>query len=159
MKEIQLTQGKVALVDDEDFEYLNQFKWNAYKKNNVFYTSRYTGKVNGKHIYIYMHWDVMDRKWIDHVDHDGLNNQRSNLRPCTSQQNMMNGRKRNVITSSKFKGVCWFKRKSKWIAFIKKEKQIHLGYFNNEIEAAKAYNTKAIELFGEFACLNEFNNT
>jgi len=155
MKEIKLTQGQIAMVDDGDFEYLNQFKWNAYKKKGRFYASRYVGKSNGRQIYASMHWDVMGEKMIDHIDHNGLNNQKSNLRKCTYAQNMMNGRKRNTNTSSKYKGVCWAKNYNKWISSIRKDdKQIHLGYFESEIDAAMAYNNKAKELFCEFACIN-----
>lgn len=154
MKEIKLTQGKVALVDDEDFESLNAYKWCASKHHNTFYAVRTTIRVGGKQTKVRMHWDIMDGKSIDHIDHDGLNNQRANLRFCTNSQNLMNTRKQDN-TSSVYKGVSWYKRTGKWLAQIQiNNKGISLGYFDSEIDAAKAYNNKAIEFFCEFANLN-----
>lgn len=152
MKEIQLTQGQVALVDDEDFESLNQFKWCAHKHGNTFYAVR-SIYANGKQS-IYMHGAIMGGKGVDHIDGCGLNNQKSNLRLCTQSQNNMN-RNKQGNTSSVYKGVYFSKRDKKWMARIKiNRKFIYLGLYNTEVEAAKAYNTKAIELFCEFANLN-----
>lgn len=159
MKEIQLSkQGKnrgkyVALVDDEDFEYLNQFMWHALKHGNTFYALRAL-KDNGKKASQYMHCAIMGGKGIDHIDHNGLNNQRSNLRLCSQSQNVMNARKAPNRTSV-YKGVCFNKAARKWEAqIIINGYRIHLGYFISETDAALAYNEKATELFGEFACLN-----
>lgn len=110
MKEIQLSrQGKyrdkyVALVDEEDFETLKKFRWHVDKLGRSFYASRNI-TVNGKRQRIFMHWEVLNSKWIDHIDHDGLNNQKSNLRFCTRQENNMNRRK-SENKSSIYKGVC-----------------------------------------------------
>jgi hypothetical protein len=93
MKEIKLTQGQVALVDDEDFEKINQFKWFAAKKGKTFYATRNI-TVNGKRKSALMHWYIMDGKSIDHIDRNGCNNCRNNLRFCTHQENQMNNRKR-----------------------------------------------------------------
>lgn len=151
MKEIDLTQGQVALVDDEDFEMLNQFKWFAQRKKQNFYAARKIN-VNGKQAVQRMHGEIMGRKGIDHIDHDGLNNQKANLRICTPSQNGMN-RRPLLNTASTFKGVSI--RNKKWKASIKLNgKQIHLGYFSNEAVAARAYDTKAHELFGEFCFTN-----
>lgn len=91
----------------------------------------------------------------DHINHDTLDNRRDNLRICTVSQNNMNRKKSRKTQSSIYKGVCWYARSRKWIARIKYyETKYHLGYFDSEIEAAKAYNNKARELFGEFAKLN-----
>ena len=97
----------------------------------------------------------MNGKGIDHRDMNGLNNQRSNLRFCTLSQNAMNRRKREN-TSSIYKGVYFNnQRGKKWKAQIRiNGKQIHLGLFDFEVDAARAYNMKAIELFCEFANLN-----
>lgn len=153
MKEIKLTQGYVALVDDEDFEYLNQFSWHADKSKTNIYASRKI-TVNGKRINQRMQWDVMGNKWCDHIDLNGLNNQKSNLRKCTKQQNNMNQKPRKN-SSSKFKGVSWKKKINKWQSQIEfNKKGIYIGVFQSEIEAAKAYDKKALELFGEFAWLN-----
>jgi len=165
MKEIQLSQGwfcknkgkYVALVDDEDFDNLNQWKWCVHKDINNFYAVR-TVRADGKRTTTQMQWEIMNRKSIDHIDHDGLNNQKSNLRFCTNSENMMNRRKQKN-TLSIYKGVTFHKRNNKWMAQIRiNGKIIHLGYFDVETEAAKAYNAKAIELFLEFANLNIIPN-
>lgn len=156
MKTINLTRGQVALVDDEDFEYLNTFKWRTIASGNIFYASR-TVTIDGKRINILMHGVIMGGKGIDHIDHNGLNNQKSNLRLCTRSENMMNRRK-GVNTSSIYKGVSFHKGHKKWGASIGiNNKKISLGYFDTEAEAALAYNTKAIALFCEFANLNNIN--
>ena len=157
MKEIQLSQGKVALVDDEEFESLNQYKWHAQKNRNIFYAVRNKG-VAGKRAIQYMHVVIMGRKGVDHIDRNGLNNQRNNLRFCTQSENCMNRSKGENCTSI-YKGVCFHKQHKKWITKIHINGQdIHLGLFNTEVEAAKAYNAKAIELFLEFANLNIIPN-
>ena len=96
---------------------------------------------------------------VDHIDGDPTNNRRSNLRNCTQHQNSMNSRKRKNDASSKYKGVSWDKGRKKWRAYINlMRKQLFLGRFDNELEAARAYNDKAVELYGEFAHLNKFKN-
>lgn len=157
MKQIPLTQGKFALVDDEDFEELNKHKWYAQKDGNTFYANRKVGIGQGKEKVDIMHriiLGVTDSKIkVDHIDHNGLNNQRQNLRIATSAQNAMN-KKSSKNTSSKYKGVT-YRRLNKWEASIylfKKYK--YIGIFSTEIEAAKAYDEMAKLHFGEFACLN-----
>jgi len=159
MKEIILTQGKVALVDDEDFEELSKHKWHAYKSNNTFYALRNSYYVeNKKRHTIQMHRVILGLKDLsvkcDHIDHNGLNNQRYNLRPSTNAQNCKNQIPKKGF-SSKYKGVCWCNKRIKWRANIRvNDKQVHIGYFNNEIEAAKAYDKMAKLHFGEFAYFN-----
>lgn len=162
METIQLgkrgkNKGKyVALVDDEDFEKLNQFNWYAHKDCNTFYAGRHI-TVDGKRTTQLMHNVILNGKGIDHRDGNGCNNQKTNLRLCTNQENCMNQRKQTG-TSSIYKGVSLFKRDNKWQASIMLNgKKIYLGLFNSEIEAAKAYNDKAVALFCEFANLNNFN--
>jgi len=153
MREINLTQEKVALVDDEDYQYLNSFKWYAMESRKTFYAVRRI-RVNGKQNTVWMHGEILNGKGIDHIDHDGLNNQKSNLRFCTPSQNLMNTRKREN-TSSVYKGVYFYKQSNKWRAQIMiNGKYARLGCFASEVDAARAYNTKAIELFCEFANLN-----
>lgn len=155
MKQIELTQGKFTQVDDENFIHLNQFKWYAEKKSNSFYARRSFATESGRQKKVYMHVEIMDFKGIDHIDHDGLNNQKSNLRQATTQQNGGN-RKKSKNCSSNYKGVSWDKQNKKWQTLIKYNNQaIFLGRFNNEIDAAKAYNEAAIEYFKEFANLNK----
>ena len=91
----------------------------------------------------------------DHINHDGLDNRRLNLRICTHQQNQMNQRKPMARKSSQYKGVSWEGRAGKWVSYINHSgKHIYICYCDNEQEAALAYDTKAAELFGAFACLN-----
>ena len=94
-------------------------------------------------------------KFVDHIDGDRKNNHYENLRFCSMGQNAMN-RTKSINCSSAYKGVTWNKRLQKWHSRIKiNRKHIHLGFFEDEIEAARKYNEKAIELFKEFAKLNE----
>lgn len=158
MPEIPLTQGMVAMVDDEDFEYLNQWKWFALKCKGPVYAARNQGqKQGGKHKIILMHrliLNVPKNKEIDHKDGDGLNNLRSNIRICNHQENHFNSRSR-INTSSMYKGVYWDGRRKRWRARLGIEgKMKHIGYFNDEIQAALAYNHTATIYFGEFARLN-----
>ena len=159
MREIKLSQtgkhaGKyVALVDDEDFEALNEIKWSIMKCPRSLYAVKII-RVNGRTATIRMHQLVLNGKGIDHIDGNGLNNQKYNLRFCTNSENQMNVRKQKN-TSSIYKGVCFHKITGKWMAHIRiNGKRIHLGLFISEVDAAKAYNAKAIELFCGFAHLN-----
>jgi len=152
MKTIKLTQNQVALVSDEDYEHLNQWRWYAMKVGDVFYAVR-SKRESGKRKTIYMHKIICPGKEIDHKNGDTLNNTRENLRSCTHSQNLQNRRKYG--SSSQYKGVSWDKKAKKWAARIMiNQKYIHLGYFTNEEKAAKAYDTAAREIFGDFARLN-----
>lgn len=160
MKQLALTQGRVALVDDSDYEYLNQWRWYALFNAcaNGFYAVR-SSRTNDKRKTILMHRDIMGisdpKMQVDHINHDTLNNQRNNIRIATCSENNAN-RKPGKNSSSKYKGVSWNKNANKWGASIEKMyKKVHLGYFINEIDAALVYNKKATELFGEFANLNK----
>lgn len=158
MKEIQLTQGMVALVDDADFDYLNQWKWSLCKIGNNNYAAR-SKKIpkTRRSVSFRMHRIILDVPkglYVDHIDGNGLNNQRSNLRICTNQDNARNQPARKNVTSQ-FKGVGWHKDHNKWRAYITDmHKAIHIGMFKSEKEAALAYDKRAKELFGEFARLN-----
>ena len=154
MKRIALTQGKFALVDDEDFDWLNQWKWYFAKPG---YAKRDEGgRKNRKHVL--MHRLIMStpkEKGTDHIDGNGLNNQRNNLRNASILENNRNllSRKDN---KSGFKGVYWHSAIKRWAAQIKfNGKQLYLGSFNSKIEAAKTYNQAAIKYYGSFACLNK----
>lgn len=158
MKEIKLTQQKVSLVDDEDYEFLNQWKWCAAKsKSGLFYAVR-KFRTDGNQTTILMHrviMGVLDKKvLVDHQDMDGLNNQRYNLRIATYSQNNAN-RSSRKDSSSKYLGVD--RHKGKWRVKIGKNgKCYHVGMFSNEDDAALAYNEAALKHHGEFANLNEF---
>ena len=159
MKEISLTQGKVALVDDADYEWLNQWKWYASSIQSSYSCRFYAKRRVRKGVLEYMHRLILelqrnDNREVDHIDGNGLNNQRSNLRVCTHKQNRQSSRKRK-IGASRYKGVCWNRRRHKWCSYIYvNEKLIHLGYFDSETDAALAYNHAALNHFGKFALLN-----
>jgi len=158
MKKIKLTRGQFALVDDEDYEELNQFKWYALKKRYTFYARR-SIYIDSKTITsCYMHRQILglvDRNiQCDHKDTNGLNNQKSNLRECSNTENQKNQRPR-VGYSSKYKGVSFVKKRNKWVSgLVVDKKHIFLGSFINEIEAAKAYDEASILHHGEFAYTN-----
>jgi hypothetical protein len=160
MKEIQLTQGKVALVDDEDFEYLNQFRWFSNNMNGKFYVGRYITVSKYKQIRISMHRFIMKPEKgmvIDHLDRNPLNNQKNNLRICTHSDNMRNC-KISIKNTSGYKGVSFVKKNNTYKSAIKFNKRtIYLGYYIDPIDAARAYNTAAIKYFGEFAHLNKID--
>jgi hypothetical protein len=168
MKQIPLSTGKVkgkrkyadkyvAIVDDEDYETVNKFYWSVCGKHNIYYAKSSIYLPCGKQKTIRMHRLIMGvndpKKLVDHIDHNGLNNQRSNLRIATHQENSKN---RTPYGSSKYLGVCWCKRSGRWLVQIKINKTTNkfLGYFNNEIDAAMVYDKYAKEIHGEFANLN-----
>lgn len=152
-KEIQLSQGKVALVDDEDYEELNQHKWCAMKDYKTFYAMR-SIQLDGHQHTLRMHNAIMGTKGIDHKNNDGLDNRRDNLRKATASQNSHNKSKYSNNTSG-YRGVYWDRRNKKWRAQIGVNgKQRRLGYFSSALEAASAYDEAALELHGEFARTN-----
>ena len=150
---IPLTQGFYALVDGEDFEELSKHKWRVQKTGNTFYARRAVG-IKDKQVAIYMHRFILNppkRMETDHRNGNGLDNRRHNLRICTHAENLCNQIKPQTrMTTSKYKGVHWDSNKQRWIAQIGGKRQ-YLGCFSSELEAAKAYNAKAKELFGKFA--------
>ena len=162
MRTIELTQGKQALVDDEDYELLMNYKWHAWqasKNGDIWYAATYFYLGNDYGRNIDMHRLLLDldgtKLSVDHINGDGLDNRRCNLRVANQQQNMMNRRKGSKQTSSKYKGVYRKKHTHLWRAHIQyNRKDIHIGYFKDEEDAARAYDQKAIELFKEFANLN-----
>lgn len=165
MKKIKLTQGKFTIVDDKDF---NQNKWYFHKgyaaKSITIISQNKSQNIKHKQKTILLHRVIMENKLdrklrqnedVDHINGNGLDNRRSNLRICTRQQNLANSIKHKKI-SSIYKGVYWYKNYEKWHSSICfNYKRINLGYFNNEIEAAQAYNKAAQLYFGEFARLND----
>ena len=160
MKEIQLTQGKVALVDDDDFEYLNQFKWHVLISRNTFYAIRHL-RIKKKFVKsILMHRFIMNTDKglvVDHLNGNTLDNRKSNLRNCTHGENIRN-QKLSIKNTSGYKGVSWSTNKKKWFTQIQCEnKKIFIGYFINPIDAAKAFNEAAIKYHGQFANLNKID--
>ena len=152
MREIKLTQNKITIVSDEDFDYLNQFKWYADTTNSTPYAKRGNpkSKTGAK---IRMHRNIMERiigrelkrkELVDHIDGNGLNNTRENLRIVTARQNQQN---RQYKTTSKYPGVSWYKRTEKWQTVIQyKGQDIHLGYSDSEEEAYQKYFNQNKEL-------------
>ncbi len=155
---IPLSQNLYALVDGEDHEELSKHKWYADKGHNTYYARRQTLIQNGKHQTVRMHRLIMNAPIdmeIDHRNGCGLDNRKANLRPATHQQNHFNQRFQRGKKSSRYKGVALHKHSKKWLAKIQSNnKQTHLGCFENEKDAALAYNQAAIKYFGEFARLN-----
>lgn len=154
MKKIALTQGKYALVDDADFEELNQYKWHY----SGGYARRNAKVVDGKREIAQMHRFILqtpDGFDTDHIDHNGLNNQRANLRVATRSQNQMN---KGITKSNKsgLKGVSWHKTNKQWQAQINvRGKNIHLGIFRTKEKAYEAYCNACEEHHGEFSWVTQ----
>lgn len=155
MKKIKLSDGCVCLVDDDDLDLLSQYSWFCDRHKYVARSYRIRGKKSHQYMHRYL-LNPSKQKVVDHINANGLDNQRSNLRTCTSRQNNYNLRIRNDNTSG-FKGVYWFEKRNKWIAQIMTDtgKRLHLGCFTDLKEAAHIYNQFAEQLFGEFARLND----
>jgi hypothetical protein len=158
VREIPLTQGKVALVDDESYQELNRYKWTlAKRENGNAYAVRET-KTDGSCRQVYMHrvlLGVGPGESVDHRDGNGLNNTFSNLRRCNQQQNGANQGLRQKQKTSQYKGVYWDKAHGFWCASIGKlYGHRFLGFFSDECEAARAYDVAAMAQWGEFARLN-----
>ena len=155
MKSIPLTQGKFALVDDEDYDWLSVWKWTyshgyAWRNRRVNEINKYPASK------IYMYREIAGTPVgldCDHVDHNGLNDQKANLRNCTHADNLRSGKARKG--SSGYKGVWRNEKLQMWAANIcVVGKTIHLGSHKDEVQAAKAYDEAAKKYFGEFALLN-----
>jgi uncharacterized protein (DUF2249 family) len=159
MKEINLTKGKVALVDDEDYEYLLQWKWYAVERGcGIWYAARHTSK-GGKSRIIFMHRVILQTSEgldTDHRNGNGLDNRRENLRSCSHMNNIRHQSRRLSSTkSSLFKGVYLHKDDNLWrVKITVNKKVINIGEFKDETKAALAYNNAATRYFGEFAKLN-----
>lgn len=157
VKLIPLTQDKFAKVDDEDYEDLMQFKWYAHCKHkyNLWYAR--TGIDNRKKLFMHRYILQLQNSavLVDHINRDGLDNTRRNLRIASASESNMNRRKKSSPASSQFKGVCWHKQCKKWQAQIRVNGKLnYLGLFVDEIEAAKIYDDAARQSFGQFAYLN-----
>lgn len=154
-KQIPLTQGQVALVDDEDFERVMQSRWQAGRRHNdMFYASRYV--YLGPHHYTreLLHRFILNAppdKQVDHIDGNPLNCVRSNLRIASHGDNQHN-RGKSRVNKSGYKGIFWHSIGKKWCAQIKVNRHCyHLGLFAKLEDAARAYDTAARRLHGDFA--------
>ena len=153
MKRIKLSQGKYALVDEADYKWLNQWKW--YMRGGGL--PPYAWRWDENHKYVGMHRAILRAPngiYVDHINNNGLDNQRRNLRLCTQNQNCQNRQK--VAGTSKYKGVCKRKGRKTWISEIRvTRKLIYLGAFQHQEDAAKAYDIAALKYFGKFAYTNK----
>lgn len=155
--QVVLKSGYVVIVDEADAAFVLSFTWTTQAgKCGARYAYRPVIKADGQRGKVYLHRELVCAargQRVDHVNGNGLDNRRSNLRLCTNAENMRNMRRGRG--ASKYKGVAWFARDGCWRAYIVQDaRQIHLGYFATEIEAALAYDRAARERFGEFAKLN-----
>lgn len=153
LKIIPLTQGFVARVDDWEFERVIARNWFAQRIGRNIYAVNDCKTEKGARAYTYLHRFLCPGSaYVDHRDGDGLNNQHFNLRKATNRQNSQGFQRKQVGTSSTYRGVSWDSTRKKWKADIKAVNQrIFLGRFNSEIEAALAYDLAAHLYFGDFA--------
>ena len=165
--EIIMARGSIVTIDDIDSD-LASMKWSlgirGSKTSTIHYTTGHWKKTIGKSSTVYMHRIILSRvvrrplkrqECVDHINHNGLDNRRCNLRLVTQSQNMCNMRITPRSKSSCFKGVHWFGRTNKWQAQIMMDgKRVHLGYFVDEVDAARAYDEAAKKLHGHNCWLN-----
>ncbi len=162
MKELPLTNGGVALVDDQDYDLVSRNSWYQWRHGGIAYAARSISASSGRKTVLLMHRYLLGIQsgqgrgtCVEHRDKNGLNNQRANLRICHQRDAVRNQRMRAGAKSSRFRGVYWHKKDRKWAAGIKLQcKTQHLGRFESEEAAAAAYDAAATKYFGEFARLN-----
>lgn len=160
VKEIQLTQNRVAYVDDDDYESLAGFNWSV---SSGGYAKCYLGGGRKNQTFTYMHRQILnppDDFQIDHINGNRLDNRKENLRVCAPKDNSRNrnGWKLSRKTS-KYKGVYWSKSDNVWISGITVDGRfMHLGRFHDEAEAARVYDAAAIKYFKKFAKSNAYGN-
>ncbi len=162
MQKIPLTQGKIALIDDSDLTRVGPLKWQAHRMRHIWYAEHSWRTLSGTKA-VKLHRFILGitdpNIQVDHIDRDGLNCQKSNLRVCEfkGQNNFNQGLRKD--NPSGYKGVLWNKANQRWQAKITIDGiQKHLGCFDNPVDAARAYDEAAKKYFGEFARLN-FKNS
>ena len=156
-RRIPLTQGKFAIVDPEDYGRLAKFKWHVCKSGHTFYARRKVAPKKNRKTIICMHREIIKAPAgfvVDHINHNGLDNRKANLRPATWAQNIRHSKKTRNKFRSNYKGL-FHRGDGMWRVLITVDgRRIYLGCFKDEIDAAKAYDTAAKKYFGEFANLN-----
>jgi len=158
VKKIKLTRGKFALVDNRDYDYLMQWNWYSHHGHcaNLWYAR--TDRFEENRHRVFMHAIVAEcmglNEQVDHIDTDGLNNQRSNLRLANGHNNR--NRKLSVNNKSGYKGVCWRTDRGHWtVTIVVDNRTIYVGSTHDKKEAARMYNVAAVKYHGEFANLNK----
>ncbi len=158
-RKVPLTKDKFAIVDPEDYHRLIEYKWYAHKGTNTYYAVR--SLTNGKYRKRknqYMHHLVIDippGRFCDHLNHNGLDNRKANLRLATHTQNVWHRRKFKSPSRSKYKGLTWRKKEKSWhVRITVNGSRLFIGSFKDEVEAACAYDRAAKILHGQFATLN-----
>ncbi|KPK77617.1 MAG: hypothetical protein AMJ79_02700 [Phycisphaerae bacterium SM23_30] len=162
---LPLTQGHVAIVDDQDLQYLKQWKWCANRQQNSLYAVRSMYLRPGKKVNRRLHHEVLRLPWplpanhvVDHKNHNTLDCRKQNLRLCSRRQNSYNRRPFRRYMSSRYKGISWYKMQKRWRAQIQfNGRRRHLGFFKFEFEAVLTYNIAALILHDRFAFLNRWN--
>jgi len=149
----------LGFIDAADWERVRGHRWYAVKDHHTFYAVTNIRKADGRKTIVRMHRLLLpdaNTEEIDHEDHDGLNNRRKNIRAATRSQNNANRKLvKQKPTSSKYRGVSWNRQRNKWCAGIKVNgKNMNLGGFTSEVDAARAYDVAAVQYFGQFARLN-----
>jgi hypothetical protein len=159
---IPLTKGLFAIVDPDDYHRLVNFNWHARKSAYTHYAVRYLSGGKGKTKIEYMHHviiDIPEGLFCDHINHNGLDNRKANLRPATLAQNIRHRRKFKSPSRSKYKGLTWRKKEKAWhVRIYTNGKRIFIGSFKDEFAAAHAYDRAAKQFYGQFAELNFPNN-
>jgi hypothetical protein len=160
VREVVLTKGYIALVDDIDYEWITKYRWKALTTSGTTYAVRTARSPGSKtnDITLLMHREILkpdNDMVVDHIDGNGLNNQRSNIRQCSQSQNLINKKRKNGL-SSIYKGIYWNKERNKWQAQIARPGMgnMYIGRYVSEIDAANAYDEMARIFHGEFAQLN-----
>lgn len=155
MKTIALSQGFVALVDDEDFEALSRHRWFVLRSARSAYARRQAA-VGGRRVHLLMHRIILDAPsgmLVDHRNRDGLDNRRSNLRLCSPTDNARN--RGAIVGASRYKGVAWDKNRGRWqVRLWIGGRQRSMGCFDSEVDAALAYDEAVRRHHGEFAVTN-----
>lgn len=150
MASIEIAPGQSVLIDDDQYEEIAAHRWRAQKGKHTHYAAMNGGVLMHRLIMRATKGDI-----VDHVNGDGLDNRKENLRLCSNAENMMNARK-IAGRSSRFKGVSWNKDRSQWYSTIEKDgKRKFLGGYKDEAVAAKQYDNAALRMFGSYAKTNE----